>query len=158
VFRNRVVQMDFSACQVRLMNPVTKEGVAAKGVPLDVRRCGMCVKASINGEKAAWLRVDTGCASGLQWVAGREIPEGCTSKVAVGLAELGIPQTRTTVRLGSETLPNVETGLHDTPIFDGESGLVGNGVLAQFESVTIDAVGGRLVLGPRRVPGETPRW
>jgi len=148
-FRNKVVQLDFKAGEVRL-NAVTKKDVSTKAVPLEVRRCGMCIKASIDQTRPVWFRLDTGCASGLQWVVGRQIPEGCTSKVAVGLAQLGIPQTKTTVKIGSETLANVETGLHDTPIFEGESGLVGNGVLGQFETVTIDAAGGRLLLGPRR--------
>jgi hypothetical protein len=151
-FRNRVVQIDFGDGEVRLLNPEIAHRGATKGVPLEVRRCGMCVKASISGEKPAWVRVDTGCASGLQWVVSRPIPEGCTSKVAVGLAELGIPQTRTTVKIGGDTVANVETGLHDSAIFEGESGLIGNGVLGQFRNVTIDTIGGRLILGPRQEP------
>jgi hypothetical protein len=42
----------------------------------------------------------------------------------------------------------VPTGLHRKAIFPGESGLLGNGVLAQFGVVTIDAKAGRLILGP----------
>jgi len=148
-FRNRVVQIDFGNGEVRLINQATNKNQPTTAVALDVRRCGMDVKASINGEKPAWFRLDTGCASGLQWVVGREIPAGCTSKVAVGLSQLGIPQIKTTIRLGNQVLADVDTGLHDSVIFDGESGLLGNGVLRQFESVTIDAIGGKLVLGPR---------
>jgi hypothetical protein len=116
---------------------------------LEVRSCGMRVKASIDGKKGRWLRLDTGCATPLQWVATDVSPKDCTSKVAVGLTEMGIPQTRTSVKIGTEVLSNVETGLHTTPIFEGEAGLVGNGLLSQFETVTIDSIRGRLVLGPR---------
>ncbi len=147
-FRDRAVQIDFRESKVRLFDP-GNANVAGEVVPLEVRRCGMRAKASINGNKARWFRVDTGCVSPLQWVTGSVNPRDCTSKVAVGLVEMGIPQIRTTVKIGAEILSNVETGLHTTPIFDGEAGLVGNGLLSQFETVTIDSINGRLVLGPR---------
>jgi len=146
-FRDRAVQIDFRESKVRLLEPDT--ACTGDVVPLDVRRCGMRVKASIEGKKARWFRVDTGCATPLQWVTGDVSPKDCTSKVAVGLAEMGIPQTRTTVRIGAEVLSDVETGLHAAPIFEGEAGLLGNGLLSQFDVVTIDSVKGRLVLGPR---------
>jgi hypothetical protein len=37
---------------------------------------------------------------------------------------------------------------HPKAIFPGESGLLGNGLLAQFGVVTIDAKAGRLIPGP----------
>ena len=147
-FRGRAVQIDFRDCKVRLLDP-EEANLAGVLVPLEVRHCGMRAKASINGKKPCWFRIDTGCASALQWVTGRVSPNNCTSKVAVGLVEMGIPQTRTTVKMGGEILADVETGLHRSAIFDGESGLVGNGLLSQFGKVTIDSVNGRLVLGPR---------
>jgi len=146
-FRGRAVRIDFRESKVQLLDPdIANTGNVA---PLEVRRCGMRVKASIEGKKARWFRVDTGCATPLQWVTADVSPKDCTSKVAVGLAEMGIPQTRTTLKIGDEVLSDVETGLHTTPIFEGEAGLVGNGLLSQFETVTIDSVKGRLVLGPR---------
>ena len=150
-FRGKAVQIDFHDRKVRLLHP-EEANVAGEVVPLEMRRCGMRAKASINGKKPCWFRVDTGCASALQWVTGRVSPNNCTSKVAVGLAEMGIPQTRTTVKIGAEVLIDVETGLHATPIFEGEAGLVGNGLLSQFETVTIDSVKDRLILGPRLTP------
>jgi hypothetical protein len=155
-FRGRAVQIDFHGRKVRLLDP-EEASMAGEVVPLEVRRCGMRAKASINGKKPCWFRVDTGCASALQWVTGRVAPNNCTSKVAVGLVEMGIPQTRTTVKIGGEILKDIETGLHRSVIFDGEAGMVGNGLLSQFETVTIDSIKGRLVLGPRltSAPKET---
>ena len=53
----------------------------------------------------------------------------------------------TGLRIGPITLDTVPTGLHRKAIFPGESGLLGNGLLAQFGVVTIDAKAGRLILG-----------
>ncbi|HEV2393189.1 MAG TPA: aspartyl protease family protein [Verrucomicrobiae bacterium] len=146
-FKDRAVQIDFRESKVRLL----ASGTATAGdvVPLDARRCGIRVKASVGGKRARWFRVDTGCATPLQWVTRDVSPKDCSRKVAVGLAELGIPQTRTAVKIGAEILGDVETGLHANPIFEGEAGLVGNGLLSQFETVTIDSARGRLVLGPQ---------
>ena len=66
--------------------------------------------------------------------------------LAVDLAELAIPTTTTTVRIGSTSLDSVPAGLHRRPIFPGEFGLLGNGLLARFERVTFDAKAGKLVL------------
>jgi hypothetical protein len=79
-------------------------------------------------------------------VTGTIKPQTCTTKVAVGLAQVGIPQGRTTVKIGSATLTNVETGLHSSAIFKGEAGLLGNGLFARFKSVTLDAIRGKLFL------------
>lgn len=147
-FRGRAVRIDFRESKVRLGG--SNMPCVGQVAPLEVRRCGMRVKASVQGKKAQWFRLDTGCATPLQWVTGDVSPKDCTSKVAVGLAEMGIPQIRTTVKIGGEFLRNIETGLHRSAIFDGESGLLGNGFFAHFEMITIDAVRGRLVLGTRR--------
>ena len=56
-----------------------------------------------------------------------------------------------TVVLGELEFEKVPTGLHDAAIFPGEAGLLGNGLLSRFSTVTIDAKAGRLMLGKRRV-------
>ena len=71
--------------------------------------------------------------------------------MAIGLAEISIPQTETTVRLGQHEFEKVPTGLHEEAIFPGEAGLLGNGLLSRFSTVTIDAKAGRLRLGKRHV-------
>ena len=70
--------------------------------------------------------------------------------VSVGLTELNIPSTTTTVKPGSAIFDSVHTGLHPQPIFSGESGLLGNGLLTRFKRVTFDAKAGRIVLEGRR--------
>ncbi len=149
-FKDKVVEINFRESKVRLLVP----GTVCDGetTTLEVRSCGMRVNASINGKKDRWFRLDTGCATPLQWVTTDVSAKDCTTKVAVGLTEMGIPQTRTTVKIGNELLANVETGLHSSAIFDGEAGLIGNGLLSQFETVTIDASASRLVLGPQLSP------
>jgi hypothetical protein len=106
----------------------------------------MRVQASVNGGEPQWLRVDTGCATPLQWVTRAVRPERCSSKVAIALTKLNIPQSRTTVNFGGHTFRDVPTGIHRTAIFPGEAGLLGNGLLSRFSAVTIDAKAGRLIL------------
>lgn len=146
-FRDRIVRIDYAAQKVRLLETVP----ALSGetvVPLEGRRCGFRVPVNVNGGETQWVRLDTGCATAFQWVTSKEPTEGCASKLAVGLTEFSIPQTLTGVRLGKHYFDTVPTGLHRKAIFPGESGLLGNGLLAQFGVVTIDAKVGRLILGP----------
>lgn len=148
-FKGRIVQIDFAAQKIRLLN-ASDTASKAETSPLEIRRCGLCVMASVDGSKPQRLRVDTGCATALQWVTSKVQPERCTSKVAIGLAQLIIPQTQTTVMLAGHTFRDVPTGLHREAIFDGEKGLLGNGLLSRFETVTIDSRAGRLSFGPLR--------
>lgn len=149
-FKGRIVQIDFSAQKVRLLKPSDVTAAKTDIFPLEIRRCGLCVKASVNGGTPQRMRVDTGCATALQWVTSAVKPERCTSKVAIGLAQLNIPQTQTSVSLAGYTLRDVPTGLHRDAIFDGEAGLVGNGILSRFDTVTIDSRAGRLSFGQFR--------
>lgn len=150
-FRDRIVQIDFAAQKVRLLNS-DETCAPANSLPLEVRPCGMRVKASVNGGKPQWLRVDTGCATPLQWVTSTVRPEKCSGKVAVALTKLNIPQSRTTVDFGGHTFRDVPTGIHRTAIFPGEAGLLGNGLLSNFSRVTIDAKTGRLILEGNSAP------
>jgi hypothetical protein len=96
------------------------------------------------------VRLDTGCATALQWDTSDVRPEQCGRKMAIGLTEISIPQTETIVGIGEHQFRNVPTGLHETAIFFGEAGLLGNGLLSCFSTVTIDAKAGRVTLGKRR--------
>jgi len=77
-------------------------------------------------------------------------PDQCLQQMAVGLTEMSIPQTQTTVRVGPFEFENVPTGLHASAMFAGEAGLLGNGLLSRFATVTIDGKAGRIILGQRR--------
>ena len=146
-FRERVVQIDFNAQKIRLLKP-EKSRKSDEALPLQLRSCGMCVPINVNGKERQWVRLDTGCATALQWVTS-DVPDRCTHQMAIGLAEVSIPQTKTTVSLGEYQFEDVPTGLHETAIFAGEAGLLGNGLLSRFSSVTIDAKAGRVVLEMR---------
>jgi hypothetical protein len=145
-FRGRVVQIDFEALKIRILPPRT--ALIPNAAPLQFRTCGMRIQVSVDGRKAQWVRLDTGCVSALQWVTSDVRSQDCMRKPAIGLTELSIPQTETTVQLGSSRFQNVPTGIHAQPIFQGEAGLLGNGLLSRFSSITIDAKGGHLVLQP----------
>jgi len=149
-FRDRVVEIDYTAQKLRML-AASPTDAGTNSVPLETRPCGFRVAVNVNGGKRQWVRVDTGCATAFQWVTSKERAERCTSKLAVGLAELSIPQMMVGLRIGSHHLDTVPTGLHRKAIFPGESGLLGNGLLAQFGVVTIDDRAGRLILGPARV-------
>jgi len=146
-FNGRVVQIDYAAAKLRVL-AASPSDTGTNSVPLETRPGGFRVAVNVNGGKRQWVRVDTGCATAFQWVTSKERAERCASKLAVGLTEFSIPQTMTDVRIGNHCLDTVPTGLHRKAIFPGESGLLGNGLLAQFGVVTIDAKGRRLILGP----------
>ena len=148
-FKGKIVQIDFAAQRIRLLS-ASDAASKAETSRLEIRRCGLCVMVGVNGGKPQRLRVDTGCATDLQWVTSKVQPQQCTSKVAIGLAQLTIPQTTTTVSLAGQTFHDVPTGLHRKAIFDGEQGLLGNGLLSRFETVTIDSRAGRLYFGQLR--------
>lgn len=147
-FRDRIVQLDFVTKRIRLLDS-TDPFPAGEILPLEIRPCGMRLPVCVEGNKQQWVRLDTGCASALQWVSSSVPSAKCERRIAVGLDRISIPQTTTRLRIGTIALESVPTGLHEREIFPGESGLLGNGLLARFSSVTIDARAGRLTLGSR---------
>jgi hypothetical protein len=149
-FRGRIVQIDFGVGKIRIVSQAP-DGRNAETLPLQFRRCGMRVPIAVNGRKTQWVRLDTGCASPLQWVTSGVRASDCSRKAAIGLTEISIPQTETTVQIGSQKFQKVPTGVHSKPIFQGEAGLLGNGILCRFAKVTIDAKSGRLILEARSV-------
>jgi hypothetical protein len=144
-FRGHVVQIDFDAQKIRLLKSVKAEK-ADEVLPLELRPCGMRVPVEVNNHQNQWVRLDTGCATALQWVTSEVRPEQCAHQMAIGLAEISIPQTTTTVGIGEHEFKDVPTGLHETAIFPGEAGLLGNGLISRFSTVTIDAKAGRVIL------------
>lgn len=150
-FRDRVVQIDFEAHKLRLLPPGQAAPIG-EVLPLQLRSCGMRVPLKVNGKERQWVRLDTGCVSALQWVTSTVRPEQCSRRMAIGLAEISIPQTETTVGIGKLEFQQVPTGLHREAIFPGEAGLLGNALLARFPTVTIDAKSGRLILQPPSAP------
>lgn len=147
-FHGRVVQIDFDMRKIRLLARGMTV-ISDEILPLQLRPCGFRVPITVNGREHQWVRLDTGCATPLQWVTSKENPAQCIHKMAVGLTEISIPQTMTTVGIGSRQFEDVPTGLHEKALFPGEVGLLGNGLLSHFSKVTIDAKSGRLILEKR---------
>lgn len=145
--RGKVMKIDFAAGQLLFcqnISPAKTDTV----LPLKTFNDCFCLPVSINGRSRQWLRLDTGCATPLQWVTTRAVAGAKPEKPAIGLAPLAIPQAKTTVALGGNQFTDVPTGIHRRAIFAGESGLVGNGLLSRFAAVTLDAKSGRLILTP----------
>ena len=147
-FQGRITEVNFAESRIRVLDSAVASEFDTV-LPLDVRSCGMRVPLAVNEGKNNFFRLDTGCASDLQWVTSK-VPEQCAKKVAIGLSQLAIPQATTKVRLGNIEFEGILTGLHKTVIFPGESGLLGNGILSRFSSVVIDARGGQVLLRPSK--------
>jgi hypothetical protein len=57
--------------------------------------------------------------------------------------------THATVDFAGHRFEAVPTGIHEKPIFEGEAGLLGNGLISRYSSIVIDAKAGRAILsGP----------
>lgn len=146
-FRDKVVQIDFARRTLRIL----REATAPAGnevLPLKVRPCGMLVQARINDSKPQWIRLDTGCASALQWVTAAVRQEACTKRIAVALSSFPLRVTQTSLKLGSLRFDAVPTDVQPKEIFPGEKGLLGNALLSRFQTVTINTKGKEVILGP----------
>lgn len=148
-FRRRVVQIDFDARKIRLLKPQPIESIT-NVLPLELRSCGMCVPITVEDHLPQWVRLDTGCATSLHWIDSKINTDQCLRQTAIGLAEISVPQIKTTVELCNFQFKDVPTSLHESAIFPGEAGLLGNGLLSRFSSVIIDGKRGRLMLGELR--------
>ena len=145
--QGKVVEIDFLSHLIRFREQVSPSK-ADVDLPLkDSGKC-FCVPVRVNNGQKQWVRLDTGCATALQWVASDADARAESAIPAIGLTGLAIPQARTTVSLGGKQFDQVPTGLHRRAIFAGESGLLGNGLLTRFKTVTIDTKSARLVLSP----------
>jgi hypothetical protein len=149
-FCRQTVQIDFANSLVRLA-PFPAQPTNQVALPLQVHGGALRVPISVAYGPRLWVRLDTGCAGALHWVNAALPPDQYTPHVAVGLAPLNVPITHTSVQLGSISFPSVPTGVHEKEIFTGEAGLLGNELLSRFNSITIDARAGRVILqGPVR--------
>ena len=147
-FRGKVVQIDFAERKIRLLK--SNENIDGQTViALKMRPCGMEVPIRVNDGGAQWVRLTIGCASALQWVTTEVQPDKCSQRLAVALSRFTLSETKSRLRLGNVEFQSVPTGLHSEAIFAGEAGLIGNGILTHFKTVTIDAQHCQLILGER---------
>lgn len=142
-FRGRVAQFDYAGQVLRLL----PSGSAVDGavvLPLRLGRGAFCVPLRVNGGRAKWVRLDTGCAKPLHWVTKDIRRETSTPQVCIGLADVQVPFATASVQIGRERIDSIEVGLHKHEIFQGEAGLLGNGLLSRY-IVTLDAKAGRVM-------------
>jgi Aspartyl protease len=153
-FRGRIVQIDFAAGKVRLL-AAAPASVSQEALPLKVGQRALRVPVRVNGGAARWARLDTGCASSLHWVTDDAESPAPARRVAVALTKVSVGVARTRVQLGGACFEGVATDLHPEAILAGEAGLLGNGLLSRFRSVTIDWKSGRVLL-ERSTSGAKP--
>ncbi len=149
-FRGRIVQIDYAQLKIRLLTKAPRFGNLER-LPLELRDYGMVVPVRFNQSVPKWVRLDTGCASEMQWVRGDSSLQAAPSSNSTGAiialtTASGTPET-TTIHLGTRRVGVVKAGLVDAEIFPNEAGLLGNGLLKRFQQVTVDAVGGQMILG-----------
>lgn len=145
-FRGRIVQIDFAAGKLRILDLAPISGCWTT-LPMKQRNGTFCVPVGVNENPLRWMRVDTGCDSALEWVV-RGAAEQRPAGTSIGLTNGRSRSLVAEVQLGRRTLPGVKTGLHDQQMFPGEAGLLGNALLARF-CVTFDAPGSRFLLAKR---------
>jgi predicted aspartyl protease len=144
-FDGKRVQIDFRESKIRLLDrPLASPGTVR--IPLKKRRDIWRVPVQVNGGADQWMRLDTGCASAMHWVASEAEQTAETTKVSVALAEFQTDAASTAVVLGGKRFDGVATVVHREVIFAGERGLIGNGILSRFDRVTIDTKAGILAL------------
>jgi len=143
-FREHIVQIDFAAQKIRLLSRDEMAASTGKVLALGRRNDALCIRAGIDGGTPQWMRVDTGCSGALEWVV-TGTPGHRLAETSVATAGGSLKFIETEVALGEEHVAAVKTGVHRQPMFAGESGLIGNGLLSRFR-VTVDAVGARLLL------------
>jgi hypothetical protein len=144
-FGGRIVQIDFKNSKIRLLKDMALDG-NEDSLPLFVQGSGLLIKIQVNDGEPQKVRMDTGCASALQWVATSPSTEPCSRQFAVGMTEVSMPLVKRTVRIGGTEFQSVPTGLQDHQIFPGEAGLLGTPLLSRFALVTFDTLSKRLIL------------
>jgi Aspartyl protease len=134
-FRGRIVQIDFRAHEVRLLKNCDFELANCEKLPIKICNGAFCVPVRVGHSPMQWVRLDTGCDSALEWVRKKE--QRSLSKPAPTEPSLSTEQFVTSVLQIGKQHYAVRTVLHAKPIFAGEAGLLGNGLLEKF-CLTID--------------------
>jgi hypothetical protein len=148
-FADRVVQIDFDARKIRVLKEREDAAAGEVQLPLRLSRRSMQVPVGVNGQQPVWMRLDTGCAAALHWVSNGARTDEASPRVSIGLSRIDGAEILTTVKLGTEKLVSIPTGLHKKPFFANERGLLGNGILTRFSRVTLDPMAGVLLLDRR---------
>jgi Aspartyl protease len=142
-FRGRIVQINFRAHEVRLLKNCDFNLINCEKLPIKACNGAFCVPVRVGRGPTQWVRLDTGCDSALEWVRKKE--QRSLSKQEPGEPSLSSEQFVTSdLQIGKQHYA-VRTVLHAKPIFAGEAGLLGNGLLEKF-CLTIDEPRRQVVL------------
>jgi len=148
-FAGKIVEINFVTETIRLLDDAPLE--KRPFIPLKITPEGtFLLAASVNRNPTQWFRLDTGCSSSLQWVTGCANSSMHSPETSVALATRTALQSFSSFEAGGIFLDGVPTALRSTPLFGGEAGLIGNGLLSRFSSVVIDVRSGRLIPGEQR--------
>jgi len=141
-FRGRVVQIDFTAGKVRLLENCDVKLANCEVLRIKMCNDAVCVPVRVAGNPTQWMRLDTGCDSALDWVVsgpGKRPIE----RTSIGLSRSSKKYITTAVQIGKQHF-TIPAAVHEEPIFSGEGGLLGNGLLSKFR-LTIDGPGDRVI-------------
>src|SRR5215469_1038415 len=142
-FRSRIVQIDFGAGRVRILEKCEPNLANCEILPIRMCNDAFCVPVRVAGSPAKWVRLDTGCDAALEWVVSKT-EKRRTGGSSIGLSGTSVGHINTSVQLGKQCFKPVTAGIHGEPIFPGEAGLLGNGFLSKFR-LTIDQPGNRVI-------------
>jgi hypothetical protein len=146
-FRGRIVQIDFVARRVRLLRQRSLSLANCEILPIKICNGAFCVPIRVAEYPAQWIRLDTGCDACLDWVVrhpGKRLTEG----TSFGLSHFSRNYVETTVQIGKQRFV-VAAAVHEEPMFSGEAGLLGNGLLSKFR-LTIDEPRDRVIFESNR--------
>jgi hypothetical protein len=143
-FRDRIVQIDFKAGKVCLLNNCKVNTANCDTLPIRMRNGAFCVPVRIAGNPVQWMRLDTGCDSALEWVV-TKTEKSRMSGPSIGLSGASVHYINTSARLGSNCFNDIRAAIHTKQIFPGEDGLLGNGLLSKFCCLIVDERKSRVV-------------
>ena len=141
-FQGRVVQIDYVKRCLRVMDAPSD---AAQRLPFVIKNGVMCVPVGVNESQPRWTRFDTGCNDSLHWVVPRPQERAKRAGTSIGFVSNPEDTSLMSVKLGSCRMDQVKTSLHGRALFEGEAGLLGNGLLSRF-LVTVDWPGQQVFL------------
>lgn len=134
-FEGRTIRIDFRRSLLHI-SPTGQPGPRATRLRLSRNRGGMFVELKAADSLLRRVRLDTGCCRALCWSP----PQGSSQRVV--WRDGGV--RRVDVNFGSLVVADIPSDVYRRPLFDGEDGLLGTGLLSRFDSVWIDARNNRI--------------
>jgi hypothetical protein len=141
-FRDSVVQIDFAAGSVRLLENCDVNLANCEVLPIKMCNDAVCIPVRVAGNPTQWMRLDTGCDAALEWVVNGSAKRPI-EQTSIGLSRFSRKYVKTAVQIGKQHFI-IPAAIHEKPIFSGEGGLLGNSLLSKFR-LTIDEPRNRVI-------------